>query len=441
MDDQYRRGINRPNADRLTLSLGPLVAQRSLLFRIQADLVHKSTYGELTPAEESAFFAMTPSARILSSALAGKTPMSSASIYSQDSWRPPMSGILKTPFIPGTEEARRRAMVFSPSLHWSGLNSAKDSAPPSASFKAVVEESIPYIGSPVPQRIPEDFTAISPIHSAVLKSAFVADAGIVIPSIEISRASTSFSPVEASAPTVSIPEVAVEVQQHAVTDVQRDSAVIDDGKKLKKKKLVDDASKRTTKHSSAFGRVMAHLSLQPTKKDLDQRRKTALPVISNPLPLMPRSEAARLSLAPNDAPISPTLPVSSLTSTLAIPSLELPAVRFSPIRTSFIANSVLSPESSVKPFSFLSEPMVASMSEAATRAQFARASQGPSRRRTMAPAALNLSPPTLLVPENPGHRRRKSSPAVLNFSWKDVVEDVPPVPKLPAMAGTLKVPF
>lgn len=47
MDDQYRRGINRPNANRLTLSLGPLVAQRSLLFRIQSDLVHKLTYGEV----------------------------------------------------------------------------------------------------------------------------------------------------------------------------------------------------------------------------------------------------------------------------------------------------------------------------------------------------------------------------------------------------------
>lgn len=37
-NDPWRRGIERPNAKRLSISLGPLVAQRSLLFRIKADL-------------------------------------------------------------------------------------------------------------------------------------------------------------------------------------------------------------------------------------------------------------------------------------------------------------------------------------------------------------------------------------------------------------------
>jgi hypothetical protein len=36
--DPWHRGIYRPNAQRLSLSLAPLVAQRSLLFRIKADL-------------------------------------------------------------------------------------------------------------------------------------------------------------------------------------------------------------------------------------------------------------------------------------------------------------------------------------------------------------------------------------------------------------------
>ena len=37
-NDPWRRGIYRPNAQRLSISLVPLVAQRSLLFRLKADL-------------------------------------------------------------------------------------------------------------------------------------------------------------------------------------------------------------------------------------------------------------------------------------------------------------------------------------------------------------------------------------------------------------------
>ncbi|KAF9041454.1 hypothetical protein BJ165DRAFT_1530174 [Panaeolus papilionaceus] len=466
MDDQYRRGINRPNANRLTLSLGPLVAQRSLLFRIQSDLVHKLTYGELTPAEESAFFAMTPSARILSSAIMGKTPMSSASVYSQDSWKPPTSGILMTPYLLGSEDARRRAVVFSPSLQWSDLRSAKIAAAPSAPLQSCVAQVMSYIGSPVPQCVPEDFTAISPICTAGLNVDFVVNTGITIPSIEISRASTSLSPVDSpvSSP-VNNHNVEVNAQPEAVpTAIQTDdiqlhsqhSTSSDEGRKLKKKKANDDASKRSQKHTSTFGRVMAHLSLQPTKKELDQRRKTAMPmpIISNPLPLMPmsRTENSRPSSLASDANVSTTPSVpepASLLSqaSLTIPPLELPSVRLSPIRTSFIANSFLSPNAAIKPFSFLSEPMVASMSEAATRAQTVRASQGPLKRRTMPPPALNLLPPMQPVLIRPAksvsnHRRHKSSPAVINFSWKSNEEDIPPVPKLPAMIGsTLRVPM
>ncbi len=37
-NDPWHRRIYRPNAQRLSISLAPLVAQRSLLFRIKADL-------------------------------------------------------------------------------------------------------------------------------------------------------------------------------------------------------------------------------------------------------------------------------------------------------------------------------------------------------------------------------------------------------------------
>jgi len=51
MDDPFRsRGIYRPNAQRLSISLAPLVAQRSLLFRVKADLAasSKTNYGEVS---------------------------------------------------------------------------------------------------------------------------------------------------------------------------------------------------------------------------------------------------------------------------------------------------------------------------------------------------------------------------------------------------------
>lgn len=55
MEHQYRRGIYRPNAQRLSISLAPLVAQRSLLFRVKADLATKTHYGEVSTSILSHF--------------------------------------------------------------------------------------------------------------------------------------------------------------------------------------------------------------------------------------------------------------------------------------------------------------------------------------------------------------------------------------------------
>ena len=48
MEHQYRRGIYRPNAQRLYISLEPMVAQRSLMFRVKADLATKMSYAEVS---------------------------------------------------------------------------------------------------------------------------------------------------------------------------------------------------------------------------------------------------------------------------------------------------------------------------------------------------------------------------------------------------------
>ena len=48
MEHLFRRGIHRPNAQRLSISLAPLVAQRSLMFRVKTDLATKATYAEVS---------------------------------------------------------------------------------------------------------------------------------------------------------------------------------------------------------------------------------------------------------------------------------------------------------------------------------------------------------------------------------------------------------
>jgi hypothetical protein len=106
MEHQFRRGIYRANAQRLSISLAPLVAQRSLLFRVKADLSTKPNYGQLTPAEDS------PALFSMSSALFSGAMSSAASVYSQDSWKG------KSPFVNSPLLNRRHAMAFSPSLQW-----------------------------------------------------------------------------------------------------------------------------------------------------------------------------------------------------------------------------------------------------------------------------------------------------------------------------------
>jgi len=93
MEHQFRRGIYRPNAQTLSISLAPLVAQRSLMFRVKTDLATKASYAELTPTEECpALYSLSESAQLVSAVLTAisaviSSAMSSASVYSQDSWK------------------------------------------------------------------------------------------------------------------------------------------------------------------------------------------------------------------------------------------------------------------------------------------------------------------------------------------------------------------
>jgi len=90
MEHQFRRGIYRPNAQRLSISLEPIVAQRSLMFRIKTDLATKTSYAEMTSTDESpALYTLVSGCAVLTAISA----MSSASMYSQDSWKTPSSPV------------------------------------------------------------------------------------------------------------------------------------------------------------------------------------------------------------------------------------------------------------------------------------------------------------------------------------------------------------
>ena len=54
-DDPWRRGIYRSNAQRLSISLAPLVAQRSLLFRVKTDLAGAGKEGVQSYDEVSTY--------------------------------------------------------------------------------------------------------------------------------------------------------------------------------------------------------------------------------------------------------------------------------------------------------------------------------------------------------------------------------------------------
>jgi len=93
MEHQFRRGIYRPNAQRLSISLEPMVAQRSLMFRVKTDLATKTSYAEMTITDESpALYTLSGSA-VLTAISAISTSMSSASMYSQESWKTPSPSV------------------------------------------------------------------------------------------------------------------------------------------------------------------------------------------------------------------------------------------------------------------------------------------------------------------------------------------------------------
>ncbi|CAA7268316.1 unnamed protein product [Cyclocybe aegerita] len=342
------RGIYRPNAQRLSISLMPLVAQRSLLFRVQADMSRCTTYEETTsPEEYRGLYTLTPTASaklvsaVLTSARFSAIPSaaSSGSVYSQESWKSPASSKLAPPiaaaFLPPVAiDPRRQAIVFSPSVQWSDHSeseseranltqeqthgdSDKDSISES-SDSGCSEHGIKTPDSPgapvqmVQVRVqivgPEDslidpdedvFARDPPKKAGVLTSA---NLELYLPPIDLERPP---QPLALPAPTASIVEVVDRPAAAGTVNANSNT------KKLQKKKvgLTADVQKRaSSKPSKAFGKVISHLSLQPAKREVAaavkamQNRKTMNIVHLSPdykLPELALAEPLNVSFLAN----------------------------------------------------------------------------------------------------------------------------------------------
>lgn len=330
--------------------------------------------------------------------------MSAASVYSQESWKGNHS-----PFVPLLKpvDTRRHAIAFSPSVQWSDLSDAHDQEE-SVQEHELVEvplSSAPLDGGVSHKEAKEEFRYAVPMPLPM---------DLIVPPTMV----------------VSIPE-AVQVDEKA-------------GAKLKKKKkATEDASSRISKHSKAFGKVMGRISLQPSKKELlaVERRQTAMATLSHPMPKFNLSE-----LKPID-------------SRKTVVDYRLPEVKTpGPIRMSFIVGSSQAPEIPTLPQALapafvllpsISEPAIVenpSFSEkdaqGLERVRLFRATMMPGtpswRQRSLTPPPP-LSPtstpaPIAAAPTRKGHRRYKSSPAVMNFDFHGWDEaSMPPLPPMPVV--------
>jgi len=212
MEHQFRRGIFRPNAQRLSISLAPLVAQRSLMFRVKTDLATKANYAELTPTEElPALYSLSQSAQLVSAVLTAisaviSAAMSSASAYSQDSWKG------ESPFVP-----RGMAIAFSPS----GQEVDHDKE---------FTVKTPSVSHPVEDSDSEAHSQPDPIPSLAID--------VVHESLEVSGVGS---------PTWTLVE--------------------------KRYTMMEQQTPKRSRSSKAFRKVMAHLSFQPSKRQLAQLRR------------------------------------------------------------------------------------------------------------------------------------------------------------------------
>jgi hypothetical protein len=225
-------------------------------------------------------------------------------------------------------------------------------------------------------------------------------------------------------------------------------------------------TKRASKHTKAFGKVLNRISMHATKKEIAQRIRTES--ISHPMPPMPP-----LPVLPS-LPTVPALPsLSTKKSSVEDLKLTLPDVpKVGPIRTSFIAKVAARPITFAATHPCITEegtPVMTkkrlSPTEARDKERRRRTTMPPtptSVKRSLEspmlavpPMALRAPPPRRSLTGAGQHRRAKSSPTVMQTShvlpltpqrrgrnrrWDlDNMPPLPPLPPLPDLALPTKL--
>ncbi|PPQ93145.1 hypothetical protein CVT25_003527 [Psilocybe cyanescens] len=420
MEHQYRRGIYRPKAQRLSISLAPLVAQRSLLFRVKADLATKTHYGELTPTEESdsastsasasqspALFVVTASAsaRLISAALSA---LSTCSVYSQESWQG------ASPFAPApaaaparahaallldVDDTRRHAIAFSPSVQWEALSDDAESVDMADVVEAGVQTPLLSAGASAVAVVPADgiFSSREGKDLQVNTKAH----------LRLSTSSSILSPFFRGG----IPSLSLELTPVKVSEIKEAEVAPTAPSKIRA-----SAAKRISRHAKAFGKAMGHLSMPPSSsskkdgltttmsKDIISRRQTTAMVITH-LHLGKFADYKLPDIViPRLSPIASSLPDNTVcTQSQSIPVRPRPprSIRPPPTTTNSSSNTIQN--------------------------------QTHGQRSTTPPPPIAV--PATITAARKGHRRYNSSPAVPHFNVSEFKgwnrADMPPMPAMP----------
>ena len=327
--------------------------------------------------------------------------MSSASVYSQDSWKP------KSAFVPVVNiDPRRHAIAFSPSLQWSDLSDGSD-----------VERASSSGSSSMALRTPPS-ASVGPVYLSIpgIKEAEkVHRRTEIVQNIQpITRTSIEWEfpvKVEASPPST-VPA------DHVHEEVPAASKSTSTPKKLQKKK-----ENRISKHSKAFGKAITRLSMLPSKKEVEKT--------------LDHCE---------------TMSIVHLSPEYKLPEF---GVDISPMRVSFMTSppgagappSMLplrAPAFPLAPRGKVQTPPIVD-AQALERQRLIRASIPPppipTLTRSTAPPPVADTPSSISqLPMRMGHRRYKSSPAVTQFDFKRWdAEGAPPLPPMPPVLPRLTV--
>jgi len=220
------------------------------MFRVKTDLATKSSYAELTPADESPalYSLLSGGAGLTAISAVISTAMSSASMYSQESWKTASRSVFVVKV-----DTRRMAIVGTPLVQWSDI-AEEDS---DIGF-TLISPSLPSVSTP-PQDV--SFSMVKEDNDAVSHSK-----------------------------SVDVPSLANNVVRESIRSLEDVGSPRPLGKRLakfkSKSKTIDQHSPKHSRSSKAFRKVMDRLSFLPSKRELAQLRRSDAVAMSDNSPLL-----------------------------------------------------------------------------------------------------------------------------------------------------------